>query len=354
MKRNRILKLGIAVCLALILVLAPVSSGMVQAAEVIATVEGTIMSGTTSDILKLSTKEGNMEIKLDSTTDTSECKILLPGNKISVSVAHGSDEYLHAVKIGGDSKIPSITYDSSTTATVTGTIGEKTKGDILHFKTPQGDMEIKLDANTNMSGCNVLVVDKSYSITCVRGSDAYMHAVSISDSATAVVGSVDTSITPAPASVVTAATMTVTGTVSDKTKAGLLYFSTKDGEMQIKIDNNTDSRNGLVLTPGRSLTVSVYNGNDEYLHAATITAAKESTYATQIDTGNVHTVTGTVGSKSTENVLYLKTPQGDMELKLDALRSVVGCKVFIKDQKLTVTCARGADAYMHALDITGV
>lgn len=354
MRNNRILKGSMAVVLALSMALAPAGSIPVQAAEVIATVEGTVMSGTTSEILKLSTKEGNMEIKLDSGTDTSECKILLPGNKISVSVAHGSDEYLHAVKIGGDSKIPSITYDSSTTATVTGTIGEKTKGDILHFKTPQGDMEIKLDANTNMSGCNVLVVDKSYSITCVRGSDAYMHAVSISDSSAAgALGSVDTSITPAPASVVTAATMTVTGTVSDKTKAGLLYFSTKDGEMQIKIDNNTDSRNGLVLTPGRSLTISVYNGSDEYLHAATITAAKESTFAAQIDTSNTHTVSGTVGSKSTENVLFLKTPQGDMELKLDAVRSVAGCKVFIKDQNLTVVCARGADAYMHALDITG-
>lgn len=354
MKKNRILKGSMAVALALSMVLAPAGPALVQAAEVIATVEGTIMSGTTSEILKLSTKEGNMEIKLDSGTDTSECKILLPGNKISVSVAHGSDEYLHAVKIGGDSKIPSITYDSSTTATVTGTIGEKTKGDILHFKTPQGDMEIKLDANTNMSGCNVLVVDKSYSITCVRGSDAYMHAVSISDSSAAgALGSVDTSITPAPASAVTATTMTVTGTVSDKTKAGLLYFSTKDGEMQIKIDNNTDSRSGLVLTPGRSLTISVYNGSDEYLHAATIIAAKESAFATQIDTSNTHTVSGTVGSKSTENVLFLKTPQGDMELKLDAVRSVVGCKVFIKDQSLTVVCARGADAYMHALDITG-
>lgn len=352
MKRNRISKLCMAVCIALGTTVVPVSSTMVQAAEVIATVEGTILSGTTSDILKLSTKEGNMEIKLDSGTDTSECKILLPGNKVSVSVAHGSDEYLHAVKIGGDSQVPSITYDSSTTATVTGTIGEKTKGDILSFKTAQGEMEIKLDANTNMSGCNVLVVDKTYSITCVRGSDAYMHAVSISDSMAPAVGNVDTSITPAPASVVTATTMTVTGTVSDKTKAGLLYFSTKDGEMQIKIDNNTDSRNGLVLTPGRSLTISVYNGSDEYLHAATITAVKESTYATQIDTSNEQTVSGTVGSKSTENILYLKTPQGDMELKLDAVRSVVGCKVFIADQKLTVTCARGADAYMHALNIT--
>ena len=109
-----------------------------QAAEVIATVEGTVLSGTTSDILKLSTKEGNMEIKLDSSTDTSECKILLPGNKATVSVSHGSDGYLHAVKIGGNAQVPSISYDSSTTATVTGTIGDKTAGDILHFKTPQG------------------------------------------------------------------------------------------------------------------------------------------------------------------------------------------------------------------------
>ncbi len=354
MKKNRKLRSCTAACLALGVMLFSAGSVGVQAAEVIATVEGTVLSGTTSDILKLSTKEGNMEIKLDSSTDTSECKILLPGNKATVSVSHGSDGYLHAVKIGGNAQVPSISYDSSTTATVTGTIGDKTAGDILHFKTPQGEMEIKLDATTNMSGCKVLVVDKSYSITCVRGSDAYMHAVSISDSSAAgVVGKVDTSITPAPASAVTASTMTVTGKVSDKTKAGLLYFDTKDGEMQIVIDNNTDSRNGLVLTPGRSLTVTVYNGSDEYLHAASIIAAKESTYGTRIDTANTHSVSGTVGSKSTENVLYLKTPQGDMELKMDAVRSVVGCKVFISGQSLTVVCARGDDAYMHALDITG-
>lgn len=354
MKKNKKLQSCMAACFALAVALVPADAVRVQAAEVIATVEGTVMSGTTSDILKLSTKEGNMEIKLDSGTDTSECKILLPGNKVSVSVAHGSDEYLHAVKIGGNTQVPSLSYDSSTTATVTGTIGDKTTGDILHFKTPQGEMEIKLDATTNVSGCKVLMVGKSYSIVCVRGSDAYMHAVSISDSSAAAVGgNVDTSITPAPAAAVTVPTMTVTGTVSDKTKAGLLYFSTKDGDMQIVIDKNTDSRSGLVITPGRSLTVSVYNGSDEYLHAASIVASKDSSYGVQIDTSNTHTVSGTVGSKSTENILCLKTPQGDMELKLDAVRSVVGCKVFISGQTLTMTCARGSDAYMHALDITG-
>lgn len=215
-------------------------------------------------------------------------------------------------------------------------------------------MQIKLDTTTNMSGCTVLVVDKSYSIVCARGSDAYMHAISIADSASVGIGNVDTSITPAPASAVTAKTMTVTGTVSDKTKENLLYLSTNDGEMQIVIDNNTDSRNGLVLTPGRKLSVSVYNGSDAYLHAASITGAKESVYPAQTDANTKAEVTGTVGSKSTENMLYLKTKQGEMELKLDTLSSVVGCKVFVSGKKLTVTCARGSDAYMHALDIKGI
>lgn len=110
----------------------------------------------------------------------------------------------------------------------------------------------------------------------------------------------------------------------------------------------------MVLTSGRKLTVSVYNGSDAYLHAATITASKESMAAAQIDSSTTAAVTGTVGDKSTENVLFLKTPQGEMELKLDSVKSVVGCKVFVSGKKLSVTCARGSDAYMHALDISGM
>lgn len=345
------------VCMALSLVVSMliILTGPLQVqAQETATVQGTIQSGTTSELLLLSTNEGKMEIKLDSGTDASGCKVLLPGKKISVTVVHGSDEYLHAVKIFSDTQTVSPTIDTSSTATVTGTIGEKTSGDVLYVKTAQGEMQIKLDATTNMSGCSVLVVDKNYSITCARGSDAYMHAISISDSESGLTETIDTSITPAPASTVTASTMAVSGTVSDKTKEGLLYLSTKDGEMQIVIDNNTDSRGGMVLTSGRKLSVSVYNGSDAYLHAASITAAKESVIAAQIDNSTTATVTGTVGDKSTENILFLKTPQGEMELKLDSVRSVVGCKVFVSGKKLSVTCARGSDAYMHALDISGM
>ena len=352
MKDCRIVKTCMAVCLILSLLIMAGNPLTVRAEEAV-TVQGTIQSGTTAELLLLSTDGGKMEIKLDSGTDTSACKILLPGKKISVSVVHGSDEYLHATKITTDAPAVSLTIDTSAATTVTGTISDKTKGDVLYFVTPQGEMQIKLDTTTNMSGCSVLVVDKSYSIVCARGSDAYMHAISISDSASAGTGNIDTSITPAPASAVTAPTMSVTGTVSDKTKENLLYLSTKDGEMQIVIDNNTDSRSGLVLTSGRKLSVTVYNGSDAYLHAASIVGAKESVFPAQIDTNTKAEVSGTVGSKSTENVLFLKTPQGEMELKLDAVSSVVGCKVFVTGKKLTVTCARGSDAYMHALDIKG-
>ncbi len=354
MKGHKIAKICMMVCLILGMVLIPANKLKVQAAEVIATVQGTILSGTSSDLLKLSTKEGNMEIKLDSGTDTSACKILLPGKHISVSVSHGSDGYLHAVKISSEAQAPTVTIDNSTTATVTGKISEKSEGDILRFITPQGEMEIKLDSTTNMSGCSMLVADKNYNIVCARGSDAYMHAISISDGA-ATVSSVDTSLTPAPADSVNrkAATGTVTGTVAKSTKEDLLYLSTKDGEMQFVIEKNTDSRNGMILTPGSKLTVSFYHGSDAYLHAVDIVGVKESSLPVSIDTSSPATVSGTVGSKSTESLLYLDTKYGTMELKLDAVKSVTGCKVIVSGKKLTVTCARGSDAYMHALDITG-
>lgn len=355
MKKDRIAKICMAVCFALGILLTPISEMKVQAAEVIATVQGTVSSGTTAELLKLSTKEGNMEIKLDSGTDTSACKVLLPGQNINVSVARGSDEYLHAVKITSGTQVSNVSVDSSTNTTVTGTISDKTKGDLLCLNTPQGEMQIKLDTTTNMSGCFVLVIGKSYSISCARGSDAYMHAVSISDSGQAASGTSSTSsaITPAPASYVNDATTSVSGTVGESTKENLLYLSTKDGEMQIVIDNNTDSRSGMVLTPGNKLTVSVYRGTDAYMHAAYISASKNATSKASVDMTSMPTVSGTVGSKSNENVLYLNTAQGEMELKLDMVRSVTGCKVLVSGRKLTVSCARGSDAYMHVIDITG-
>lgn len=348
MKKWKFAKICMAACLAFMTAFLPINQFKVQAAEVIATVHGTVLSGTTSELLLLSTPQGKMEIKLDSGTDTSGCKILLPDKEIYVSVSDGSDKYLHAVKISSDGSSPSNILDSSTTATVTGTLGEKTTSDVLCLDTPQGTMEIKLDTDTNMSGCSVLVVGKTYTITCARGSDAYMHAVSISDRET-----VSNTDNTGMNSGNNASSMSVKGTVDDRTKEGLLYLSTEAGMMQFKIDSNTDTGNGFVLTGGSKLTVYFYYGNDSYLHASSIVGRKDSVSLPDIDSSNTVSVTGTVRSKSTENMLYLNTPQGNMELKLDALKSVSDCKVLVSGKKITVSCAYGSDAYMHAIEIKG-
>lgn len=357
MKKYGIVKICMVICLVFGMVLIPANLIEAQAEEVIATVEGTVLSETTHELLQLSTKEGKMEIKLDSGTDASGCKTLLTGEKIRVSVSHGSDGYLHAVKITGVADTPRITLDSSTTATVTGTVDKKSNGDILYFDTVYGEMELKLDTTTDMTGCSILVAGKSYEIICARGSDAYMHATKITDSATVATKSPTIStLTPAPAASLSSdiKTMTVTGTVTDKTKENLLYLSTSGGEMQLVIDSNTDSRKGMVLTKGNKLTVTFYHGSDAYLHAAVIEGAKKDALTANLDTFTKATVTGTVKSKSDENKLYLDTVDGEMELKLDAVEDVTGCKVLISGKKLKVTCMRGSDAYMHAVDITGV
>lgn len=357
MKRRAATKFCAMLCFVFGILMIMPNQMKVQAAEIIATVQGSVMTGTTNDLLKLSTKEGNMEIKIDSETDASGCKILLPGKNIYVSVSHGSDGYLHAVKITSGVQSQSISLDSSSNATITGTISEKSKDDILCVNTAQGEMQIKLDPSTNMSGCSVLVVNRTYTITCARGSDAYMHATSIADSASGSVGNASmtaaSSLTPSPAAPVTVGTSTVTGKVDSKTKEGLLYLSTSGGEMQIVTDSNTDSRNGMFLMPGRNITVTVYRGSDAYMHAAVITGPKEAVIPATVDTSSTSTVSGTVSAKSTENMLYLQTKSGEMELKMDAVRSMTGYKILTVDRKVTVTCARGSDAYMHAVDIVG-
>lgn len=359
MKKHRVTKLTAALFLVCGIRMAMPVSMEVWAAETV-TVQGSIMSGTTNDLLKLSTQEGNMEIKIDSGTDASACKVLLPGKQVVVSVSHGTDGYLHAAKITSGAQTESFTLDSSSNATITGTISEKSQEDVLCVNTKQGEMQIKLDPSTDMSGCSVLVVNRTYTITCARGSDAYMHATAIADAASGANSSVEngaqtasSSLTPSPASVVTASTSTVTGKVDRKTEEGLLYLSTVYGEMQVVIDSNTDTRNGMFMMPGREITVTVYRGSDAYMHAAVITGAKDTVVPASVDTFSTSTVSGTVNARSNENMLYLQTKWGEMELKLDTVKSMTGYKILTEDRKVTVTCARGADAYMHVVDLAG-
>lgn len=344
MKKYIFQRWSAVVCLLAGLTLFTVSGLQVFAAEVVATVEGTVLSGTTASLLKLATKDGNMEIKLDSTTDANECKVLLPEQKIQVSLSYGNDGYMHAVKISNNKKSSSVTLDQSTATTVKGKLGSKTRSDLLYLKTAQGEMQIKLDDDTSMSGVSVLIIGEEYSVTCARGSDAYMHAVSIADASSTDAGS---SSGPGSAS----AYLTVTGKVDDDTKTELLYLKTKDGEMQFKIDSGADTSRGLMMMPDREVKVSFYHGTDGYLHAVKIEGDKSSSGA-EVYSSSPVTVKGTVSGKSTENMLYLHTDQGTMEIKLDKISSISNSKILIRGQEVSVSCANGSDAYLHALSIT--
>ena len=84
MKKGRKMTAALLVSLMLLTAFLPAGALQVRAAEVIATVYGTVLSGTTEDVLLLSTAQGRMEIKLDSNTDASACKVLFPGREIYV------------------------------------------------------------------------------------------------------------------------------------------------------------------------------------------------------------------------------------------------------------------------------
>ena len=353
MKKIMSVKLWFAICCALVMMIMPINQMKAEAADIIATVHGTVSSKTTGDLLYLSTPEGMMNIKLDSNTDVTGIKVLLPNSSVYVSVTYGNDGYLHAAKLFKEEPKQAVTVDTAHPMTVSGTISTKSTEEMLYFNTSGGEMHIKLDDTTKINAGVVLLANTTYNITCARGSDAYMHAISIDGTNTSTAITSSTGNSPMPAAAVTAQTTVVTGTVNSNTTEKMLYLATSGGEMHIVIDANTDSRFGMVLTPGRQLTLSVYRGSDAYMHAAMFVGAKTASAAVQIDTASPMTVTGTVSSKSTEDLMYLNTPQGEMILKLDAVYNVSNCKVLISGKQVTVTCARGSDAYLHALTIKG-
>lgn len=355
MKKTLLARIALTLCLVLGMCNLPVNEMQVQADE-FTTVQGTVLKGTTASLLLLATPQGDMEIKIDSNADTTGCKLLLVGKKVYATVYYSSaDKYMHASKIASSGVATSASVDTSKQTTITAVIKDNSTDDILYVTTPQGDMELKLDGNTDYSGTVVLVAGNTYSIVCARGDDAYMHALKISDTSATVVSGVSAtginSVMTASGGVVTGTP--VSGTVSVNTKADILYLNTSGGEMQFKLDNDTYSFNGLAHIPGRTLNVYYTNGSDGYLHATYITGGARFNSGATIDTSKISKVTGTVKEKTTENILYLSTQYGEMELKLDSLTTVTNCKGLVVGQRITVECSRGTDAYMHVISITG-
>lgn len=265
----------IGISLAMVLLLSAVCLGFSvesNAAEACATVEGTVASETTDTLIKLNTKDGLMLIKVDADTDFSQCKNILPDTKLVVSLYYGSDAYMHAVAVKDAGSAISVTIDDSKVSTVYGTIaGVDANKSVITFKTQQGNMDLKLDPTSDMSGVKVLALNKYYEIGCARGSDSYMHILTIKDS-------VANAGSPAPnadsqeqtndtAKDNSSNLVKVNGKVSSDSKVDLLKLDTASGVMDIKMDSvkycNT------VTIPGASIKVDVAYG-DGYWHAVNI------------------------------------------------------------------------------------
>ncbi len=305
------------------------------------TVTGTVDSATNSSYLFLNTAQGKMTIAIDSDTDLSGCKMLLPDKEVTVECHHGSDSYLHASKI----YVATAVVDSSNSSTVHGTVTSKTTEDIIYLSTSSGTMQIKVDNTTDMTGCHVITVGQTLYITTARGSDAYMHAVAIRDTVANGGSHSDTAV-------INGVTMpNLTGTVASDTTSSLLHFSTSGGTMLIKYDSNTDYSGCLTLIPGQSITVACYCGSDAYMHAAKIVNNENAGYSSAESYSSTVSYKGKVSSSTTLNTLYLVTEGGTVQIKLDTSTTLSG-KPLMVGETVTVNCGLGSDNTWHAMSIT--
>ncbi len=313
----------------------------VEAAEM--TYSGTVSEATTSEVLFLSTSGGTVQIKIDGNTEFSNAKFLLPGNSITANCYIGTDEYWHASKLTGNSSAGKVSVDTANKATVKGRVAKGTSEDLLYLVVDNGTMQIKLDSDTDLSGCRFLIVGKTVSVTCARGSDAYMHAMSISD--------VGGSTSSGGSSVGTASGNSVTGTVEKGTTSSILFLETSGGTMQFVLDLATDASECRTLIPGQSVTVNFYRGSDAWNHSSKMVnnTAKASS-ETSLGSDRT-TVTGTVSGDTKEHTLFLNTDGGTMQIRLDAATNFSRCPVLLVDKKVEVVVAHGADEYLHAVTI---
>lgn len=308
-------------------------------------VQGTIASGTTASLLLLNTEGGQMKIKMDPTTDTTNCKLFIVGYTVKVDIYRGDDAYMHAatVSLVSTSSTTTTTNSATNNAMVSGTIKDDPKADSFVLSTILGDVTIKFNSNTDLSGCQMLIKGRIITATVSKGSDNNYYASKIVD----VEGA--NTVTSNTVSNVSGTTTTISGTVASGTTSSVLYLSTNSGTMTIKLDSNTNASAGRILCEGLTITAVVYTGSDNYLHAASLSGNRTASNAS-VDSNTV-TVCGTVDAKSTQDILRLNTSAGTYLLRMDSTTAADTSLILTSGRAIKVTIARGSDAYMHAVSI---
>ncbi|SEG43028.1 hypothetical protein SAMN02910276_02927 [Butyrivibrio sp. Su6] len=349
MKKSLSATIGVLLTMVLVAIMGLSVPSVSKAAET--TFSGTVSDKTTSEILYLTTSGGTMEIKLDSNTTISGTKLVLPGTTISCSCYRGSDEYWHVSSISGSSQVGKVTLDASTKATVTGSIAKGTSEELLYLVVDNGTMQIKMDDDTDLDDVTMLIIGKKVKVVVERGSDAYMHAISIADAGSSSSSSSSTTTTTTSSS--TSSGSTVSGTVEKGTTASILYLSTSAGTMEFVLDLGTDASACRVLLPGQKISVSFYRGSDAWNHTSKLVNNSDTASSTAtLDSSTQATITGTVDDDTDEGTLHLDTNDGVMEIRLDSNTNFSKCPVLLLNKSVTVVAQRGSDAYYHAVTIT--
>ena len=239
------------------------------------TVSGTVESGSNDKFIQFKTSDGTMTLEIDSNSDLSKCKVFLPGKQMTLKITYGNDAYWHIKEVTAATVKTELKVDKSNPSTVTGKVMDNTTEEVLYFETTSGEMHVKLDADTDFSGCTALIPGNYYTLKLGYGSDAYMHVLSVQDStsgksssstASTAYASGFTQAAPDTSSNVKAEA-TVTGTIGDNSTASIMYLDTNDGVMSIKLDQYNGPLK--ILVAGQKVTVGV-NYGDEYWHAVSI------------------------------------------------------------------------------------
>jgi len=228
--------------------------------------------------------------------------------------------------------------------TVSGTVQDGSTSSVIRVKTSDGEMQLKVDGNSDLSKCKNMMPGRNVVVNITYGNDGYWHIKSVKEGTNVSTATVDKSNLS-----------TVTGKPVRIDSNNVMYFDTQYGEMQIKLDTTTDYSKCTVLIPGNSYSLQVAYGSDAYMHAVSIadgangtTSSSSSSTSTASNVKSEATVTGKVLSKSTNNMIYLDTPQGEMQIKLDQYSGPV--RVIVQNQTLTIGINYGNE-YWHAVSI---
>jgi len=313
-----------------------------------ATVEGKVAAGSTDDLLKLDTNQGQMLIKMDSNVNISGGAMVI-GAKVKVDVETGTDRYLHTNKITVSGTNWGAVVDTANTITVTGKIMSGSTESTVLFAFSGSQFNLRIDATTEFKGVHIIEKDREVEVTVARGSDAYLHALRISGNPTV---STVSAMADIPAKTSDGRTISVVnGVVQSGSTDSNLVIKVSGNLFNVKIDSSTDITQIHALVPEATIGLAVYVGADGAFHAYKMVGSIETAEPNR--SGNTATVSGTVQKNTTDKILYLKTSAGDMIIKLDKDTDIGTTGLLVVGKTVQVTVQRGSDAYLHATKISG-